>query len=69
MAGGRPCCLDFAELYAEQAVKQAEAEGKPAAEVEKTRSEMAKFVMKYKNPLYNFGMTLLRANAGCLLFR
>ncbi len=50
---------DYAEKYAEQAVKQAEAKGASAAELEETRQQMADFVIQYKNPLYNFAMTLL----------
>jgi Protein of unknown function (DUF4199) len=50
---------DFAEKYGVQAVKQAEASGKSAADVQKVRDEMAKFAVMYKNPLYNFGMTIL----------
>lgn len=58
---------DYAELYAEQAIKDAEAEGKPPAEVEKTRQEMAKFVTQYKNPFYNFAITLLEPTPIALL--
>lgn len=58
---------DYAEKYAEQAVKDAEANGKSAAEVEKTRQEMATFVTEYKNPLYNFGITLLEPTPIALL--
>lgn len=50
---------DYAEKYADEAVKQAEAKGASPAEVEKTRQQMAEFVIQYKNPLYNFAMTLL----------
>ena len=50
---------DFAEKYGVQAVKQAEAGGKSPAEVQKIRDDMAKFVVMYKNPLYNFAMTIL----------
>jgi Protein of unknown function (DUF4199) len=50
---------DFAEKYGAQAVRQAETEGKSVAEVQKIRDEMAKFAAMYKNPIYNFGMTIL----------
>ncbi len=50
---------DFAQKYGVQAVKQAEARGASVAEVQKIRDDMAKFVVMYKNPLYNFGMTIL----------
>ncbi len=50
---------DFAEKYAAEAVQQAQAKGASPAEVEKTRRQMAEFVIAYKNPLYVFGMTLL----------
>jgi Protein of unknown function (DUF4199) len=50
---------DFAEKYGAQAVKQAEERGKSAAEVQKVRDEMAKFATMYKNPVYNFAMTIL----------
>jgi Protein of unknown function (DUF4199) len=50
---------DFAEKYGASAVKQAEASGQTAAQVQKVRDDMAKFAVMYKNPLYNFGMTIL----------
>ncbi len=50
---------DFAEEYGAQAVKQAAARGASAAEVEKVRTDMAKFAVMYKNPIYNFAMTIL----------
>ncbi len=50
---------NFAETYTAQAVKQAEADGKSAAEVQKIRDDMAEFAVMYKNPLYKFGMTIL----------
>ena len=59
---------DFAEKYGEQAVKQAQDRGAPAAEVEKVRSEMAKFAVMYKNPLYKFAMTILEPLPVGLLF-
>ncbi len=59
---------DFAEKYGEQAVNQARERGAPAAEVEKVRSEMAKFAVSYKNPFYNFAMTILEpAPVGILI--
>lgn len=59
---------DFAEKYGAAAVKQAQEQGKSAAEVEQTRVEMAKFAAMYHNPLYNFGMTLLEpAPVGILM--
>jgi hypothetical protein len=59
---------DFAEKYGQAAVKAAEARGASAAEVEKTRAEMAEFAVMYKNPVYNFGMTLLEpAPVGILM--
>jgi hypothetical protein len=59
---------DFAEKYGAQAVKQAQDRGAPAAEVEKVRSEMAQFAISYKNPLYNFGMTILEPAPVGILF-
>lgn len=50
---------DYAEKYAAAAVKQAQAKGASPAEVEETRKQMADFVIQYKNPFYNFAMTLL----------
>ena len=50
---------DYAEKYGQAAVEAAQKRGAPAAEVEKTRREMAEFATMYRNPLYNFGMTLL----------
>ncbi|MCC7054416.1 MAG: DUF4199 domain-containing protein [Gemmatimonadaceae bacterium] len=50
---------DFAEKYGQAAVIAAEKRGASAAEIEKTRSEMAEFAVMYRNPLYNFGITLL----------
>jgi len=50
---------DYAEKYAAAAVKQAEANGASPAEVEKTRRQMAAFVIQYRNPFYNFAVTLL----------
>jgi hypothetical protein len=59
---------DFAEKYGAQAVKQAQDRGAPAAEVEKVRSEMAQFAVSYRNPLYNFAMTILEpAPVGILM--
>ena len=59
---------DFAEKYGQAAVKAAEARGASAAEVEKTRAEMAQFAVMYRNPVYNFGMTLLEpAPVGILI--
>ena len=59
---------DFAEKYGEQAVKQAQNRGAPAAEVEKVRRDMAKFAVMYRNPLYNFAMTILEPLPVGLLF-
>ncbi len=50
---------DFAEKYGAAAIKAAEDRGASAAEIEKTRTEMAHFADMYRNPAYNFGMTLL----------
>ena len=50
---------DFARKWGEQAVKQAQDRGAPAAEVKKVREEMARFAVMYDNPLYKFGMTIL----------
>jgi hypothetical protein len=59
---------DFAEKYGAAAVKAAEERGAPKEEVEKTRTEMAKFVVMYRNPAYKFGMTLLEpAPVGILI--
>lgn len=59
---------DFAEKYGAAAVKQAEERGASPAELEKTKAEMAKFAVMYKNPVYNFGMTLLEpAPVGILI--
>ncbi len=58
---------DYAETYAAEAVKQVEAKGASPAEVEKTRQEMAKFVIQYKNPFYNFAVTLLEPSPIALL--
>jgi hypothetical protein len=48
-------------------VQQAQAKGASAVEVEKTRKQMAEFVINYKNPLYNFAMTLLEPSPIALL--
>ncbi len=58
---------DYAEKYAAQAVTQAAAKGASPAEVEQTRTEMAEFVVQYKNPLYNFAITLLEPSPIALL--
>ncbi len=58
---------DYAEKYAEQAVQQAQAKGASAVELEKTRKQMAEFVINYKNPFYNFAMTLLEPSPIALL--
>ncbi len=59
---------DFAEKYGAAAVKAAEQRGASTAEVEKTRVEMARFAVMYRNPVYNFGMTLLEPSpVGVLL--
>ena len=59
---------DFAEKYGQEAVKQAQDRGAPAAEVEKVRAEMAKFAATYSNPVYKFGMTILEPLPVGLLF-
>jgi hypothetical protein len=50
---------DYAEKFGQSAVEAAQKRGAPAAEIEKTRKEMADFATMYRNPLYNFGITLL----------
>jgi hypothetical protein len=54
---------DFAAKYGAQAIRAAEQEaiagGKSAADVQRVRDEMAKFIEMYKNPFYNFGMTIM----------
>lgn len=58
----------FAEKYAAAAVKAAEDRGVSAAELQKTRADMANFVVMYRNPVYKFGMTLLEpAPVGVLI--
>ncbi len=59
MVVGEAFLPDFAEKYGAAAVKAAEARGASVAEVERTRAEMAKFVVNYRNPAYKFAMTLL----------
>jgi hypothetical protein len=58
----------YATDYANDAIRKAEAKGASPAELTKVRAEMAKFVEAYKNPVYNFGMTLLEPSPVALLF-
>lgn len=50
---------DFAERYAASVIGKMETEGAPAAEIAKTRKEMAEFAEMYRNPLVKIGMTFL----------
>ncbi len=59
---------NYATDYAADAVKKAAAKGASPAELDKMRADMAQFVEAYKNPVYNFGMTLLEPSPVGLLF-
>jgi len=50
---------DFAKDYAQSTVAAAQAQGASAAELEKTRAEMAEFAKNYANPLYRWPMTFI----------
>ena len=48
---------DYMEKYAAKTVEKERAKGATPAQVEAKRQEMAKFVVLYRNPLVNIGMT------------
>jgi hypothetical protein len=50
---------DFGERYAAGMIAKAQASGASAAKLAAMKAEMAQFVVAYKNPLYNVGMTFL----------
>lgn len=50
---------DFADRYAAMQIARMQAAGAPAAEIAKTKAEMAQFAKLYANPIYNVGMTLM----------
>jgi hypothetical protein len=50
---------NFAQKYADNAVKAARADGKSDADVAKVRADMQQFVENYKNPFYNGAMTFI----------
>ena len=50
---------DFGEKYAAATIERMQAEGKPAAEIEKTREQMATFARLYRNPFFNIAVTFV----------
>jgi hypothetical protein len=50
---------DFVEKFAARTIEKAKASGASAAEIEVQQEKMAKFVVVYKNPLVNVGLTFL----------
>lgn len=50
---------DFGERYAAGMIAKAQAGGASAAKLAAMKAEMAQFVVNYKKPLYNIGMTFL----------
>ena len=50
---------DFAERYFAHSMQQLEQSGAPAAEIAAKKEEMLQFKELYKNPVIEFGMTLL----------
>ena len=59
---------NYATEYATEAVRKAEAKGASPAELETMRKDMAQFVESYKNPFYNFAITLLEPSPVAILF-
>lgn len=59
---------NYATEYAAEAVRKAEAKGASPAELATMRTDMAEFVEAYKNPVYNFAMTLLEPSPVGVLF-
>ncbi|HYC93822.1 MAG TPA: DUF4199 domain-containing protein [Thermoanaerobaculia bacterium] len=50
---------DFADRYAAMTISRMQADGASAAEIAKTRAEMAQFKEMYANPIYNTAVTFM----------